>query len=246
MATIVAERIKTRVVENGSSAPLGASVLAGGVNFSVFSKNATQIELLLFDNAAAREPSRIIPLAARGHRTYHYWHALVPDPEAGQIYAYRAPAPLAPERGLRFDPGKVLLDPYGLAIAVPDNYDRVPATRPGENAAVAMKSVVADRGRYDWEGDQPLRRPFAETIIYELHVRGFTRHPSSGVEPATRGTYAGLIEQTPYLKDLGVTAVELLSGFQSAPYDAPNRVNYWGYQPGAFFAPHHAYSSRKE
>ncbi len=110
-----------------------------------------------------------------------------------------------------------------------------------------MKSVVADRGRYDWEGDQPLKRPFAETIIYELHVRGFTRHASSGVRPATRGTYAGLIEKIPYLKDLGVTAVELLPVFQFDPHDAPpGRVNYWGYQPVSFFAPHHAYSSRKE
>src|SRR4051812_12928255 len=246
MATIVAERIRTRVVENGSSAPLGASVLADGVNFSVFSKNATQIELLLFDTAAAPEPARIIPLAAQGHRTYHYWHAFVPGLEPGQVYAYRAHGPLAPERGLRFDAAKVLLDPYGLAIAVPDNYDRVPATRPGGNAAVAMKSVVANRGGYDWEGDRPLRRSFSETIIYELHVRGFTRHASSGVGPGTRGTYAGLIEKIPYLKDLGVTAVELLPVFQFDPNDAPNRVNYWGYQPISFFAPHHAYSSRKE
>ncbi|HZA33405.1 MAG TPA: alpha-amylase family glycosyl hydrolase, partial [Vicinamibacterales bacterium] len=116
----------------------------------------------------------------------------------------------------------------------------------GRNAAVAMKSVVADCGRYDWEGDQPLRRPFAETIIYELHVRGFTQHASSGVRPATRGTYAGLIEKIPYLVDLGVTAVELLPVFQFDPQHAPRGVNYWGYQPVSFFAPHHAFSSRKE
>ena len=149
--------------------------------------------------------------------------------------------------GLRFDGQKVLLDPYGLAVAVPDAYDRGAASRPGDNAAVAMKSVVADPGRYDWEGDLPLRRPFAETVIYELHVRGFTRHPSSGVTSAKRGTYAGLIEKIPYLKDLGVTAVELLPVFQFDPQDAPEgRVNYWGYQPVSFFAPHHAYSSRKD
>ena len=110
-----------------------------------------------------------------------------------------------------------------------------------------MKSVVADPGRYDWEGDLPLKRPFAETVIYELHVRGFTRHPSSGVASVKRGTYAGLIEKIPYLKDLGMTAVELLPVFQFDPQDAPQgRVNYWGYQPVSFFAPHHAYSSRKE
>ena len=110
-----------------------------------------------------------------------------------------------------------------------------------------MKSVVAEPGRYDWEGDLPLKRPFAETVIYELHVRGFTRHPSSGVTLVKSGTYAGLIEKIPYLKDLGVTAVELLPVFQFDPQDAPQgRVNYWGYQPVSFFAPHPAYSSRKE
>ena len=247
MTPAIVEAASTRMVATGSSAPLGASILPGGVNFSVFSKYATLIELLLFDDAAAPTPARIIPLAAKGHRTYHYWHAFVPGLEPGQVYAYRAHGPLAPERGLRFDAEKVLLDPYGLAIAVPDSYDRLAAMRPGGNAAVAMKSVIADRGRYDWEGDRPLRRPFAETIIYELHVRGFTQHPSSGVRPETRGTYAGLIEKIPYLKDLGVTAVELLPVFQFDPHDAPRgQVNYWGYQPVSFFAPHHAYSSRKE
>ena len=110
-----------------------------------------------------------------------------------------------------------------------------------------MKSVVADPSRYDWESDQPLRRPFAETVIYELHVRGFTKHSSSGVAVDKSGTYAGLIEKIPYLRDLGITAVELLPVFQFDPQDAPpGRVNYWGYQPVSFFAPHHAYSSRRE
>jgi isoamylase len=247
MGTSVVEIASGRVVDSGASAPLGASILPGGVNFSVFSKNATLIELLLFDRETASEPARIIPLEAKTHRTYHYWHAFVPGLEPGQLYAYRAHGPFAPERGLRFDAEKVLLDPYGLAIAVPDAYDRGAARRPGSNAAVAMKSVVADPARYDWEGDRPLNRPFAQTILYELHVRGFTRHPSSGVASATRGTYAGLIEKIPYLKDLGVTAVELLPVFQFDPHDAPaGRVNYWGYQPVSFFAPHHAYSSRQE
>jgi isoamylase len=247
MGTSVVESAGRRVVETGASAPLGASIVPGGVNFSVFSKNTALIELLLFDRETASEPARIIPLEAKTHRTYHYWHAFVPGLEPGQLYAYRAHGPFAPERGLRFDAEKVLLDPYGLAIAVPEAYDRGAARRPGSNAAVAMKSVVADPARYDWEGDRPLNRPFAQTIIYELHVRGFTRHPSSGVGSATRGTYAGLIEKIPYLKDLGVTAVELLPVFQFDPHDAPaGRVNYWGYQPVSFFAPHHAYSSRKE
>jgi glycogen operon protein len=235
-----------QVIEAGHSAPLGATVGAAGVNFSVYASDAERIELLLFDGPQAAEPAETIPLDPRVHRTYHYWHAFVPGLGAGQVYAYRAHGPFAPERGLRFDPDKVLLDPYGLAVAVPDGYARSAGSHPGDNAASAMKSVVADRGRYDWEGDTPLRRPFAETIIYELHVRGFTKHASSGVVPAKRGTYAGLVEKIPYLQDLGITAVELLPVFQFDPQDAPGgRVNFWGYQPISFFAPHHAYSSRK-
>jgi glycogen operon protein len=235
------------VAKTGSSAPLGATVDPGGVNFSVFSKDATSLELLLFDAASDARPAKIIALDANRHRTYHYWHVFVPDLKPGQIYAYRAHGPFAPERGFRFDGEKVLLDPYGLTVAVPKAYDRAAAKRPGDNTAMAIKSVVADPGRYDWEGDVPLKRPFTETVIYELHVRGFTSHTSSGVAFVKRGTYAGLIEKIPYLKDLGVTAVELLPVFQFDPQDAPQgRVNYWGYQPVSFFAPHHAYSSRNE
>jgi glycogen operon protein len=227
------------------AAPLGATIGRGGVNFSVFSKHAERIELLLFDDALAARPARVVTLEPETHRSYHYWHVFVPGLQAGQIYAYRARGPFAPERGLRFDAGKVLLDPYGLAVAVPDTYSRRAATQPGDNTPHAMKSVVADPMSYDWEGDVPLRRPFADTIIYELHVRGFTRHPSSGLSPGLAGTYAGLIEKIPYLQDLGITAVELLPVFQFDPQDAPpGRVNYWGYQPISFFAPHHAYSSR--
>jgi isoamylase len=229
----------------GSSAPLGATVGAGGINFSVFSKHATLVELLLFDDANATRPSRVIPLDPTADRTYHYWHRFVPGLRAGQIYAYRVRGPFAPDRGLRFDGDKVLLDPYGRAVAVPDAYSRAAAARPGGNERSAMKSVAADSGGYDWEGDVPLKRPFAETVIYELHVRGFTQHPSSGVSPPLRGTYAGLVEKIPYLVDLGVTAVELLPVFQFDPQSAPTGVNYWGYQPVSFFAPHHAYSSRK-
>jgi glycogen operon protein len=110
-----------------------------------------------------------------------------------------------------------------------------------------VKSVVADLSAYNWEGDAPLERPFAQTVIYEMHVRGFTRHDSSGVTPDRRGTYAGVIEKIPYLQDLGVTAVELLPVFQFDPQEAPpGRVNYWGYNPVSFFAPHSAYSSRRQ
>jgi isoamylase len=181
----------TRAVEPGSSAPLGAAVRQDGVNFSVFSRSATLIELLLFDDRNATKPSCVIPLDANRHRSYHYWHGFVPDIGAGQIYGYRAHGPFKPERGHRFDPEKLLLDPYGLAVAVPDGFSRAAAALPGQNNGTAMKSVVADPGTYDWEGDAPLHRPFAETVIYELHVRGFTRHSSSGVAPESRGTSRG-------------------------------------------------------
>jgi isoamylase len=147
------------VVTAGESAPLGARVQPNGVNFSVYSKRATLIELLLFDEANATQPSRIIPLHADKHRTYHYWHAFVPGLEPGQVYAYRAHGPCEPHNGFRFDGEKVLLDPYGIAVAVPETYDRWAAGQSGDNTATAMKSVVADPRRYDWEGDRPLKRP---------------------------------------------------------------------------------------
>jgi isoamylase len=231
----------------GACVPLGAKVNAHGVNFSVFANRATHIDLVLFDDADAVEASHVIPLDANAHRTHHYWHAFVPGLRPGQVYGYRAHGPFEPERGLRHDPEKLLLDPYGLAVAVPERRDRTAASRPGANDGTAMKSVVADPDDYDWEGDAPLRRPLVETIIYEAHVAGFTRHPSSGVGSGVRGTYAGLIEKIPYLKDLGITAVELLPVFQFDPDAAPpGRINYWGYQPISFFAPHHGYASARE
>ena len=234
-------------VGRGSPSPLGASVQAGGVNFSIFSKSATQLELLLFDHEDDPRPARIIPLDPEHHRTYHYWHVFVAGVGSGQLYGYRAHGPFAPERGLRFDAEKLLLDPYGLAVAVPDGYSRAAAMRPGDTTATAMKSVVVDLRAYDWEGDRPLRRAYAETVIYELHVRGFTKHPSSRVSPETAGTYAGLIERIPYLTDLGITAIELLPVFQFDFQDAPaGRPNYWGYSPVSLFAPHQGYSSRPD
>ena len=231
----------------GRSAPLGATVGDGGVNFSVFSRSASGMALLLFDHVDAAGPAREIRLDPVVNRTYHYWHAFLPDVKAGQIYGYRAKGPSDPGRGMRFDPAKLLLDPYGRGVVVPRNYSRAAARKDGDNAATAMKSVVVDSSSYDWEGDIPPARPSARTIVYEMHVRGFTRHPSSGVAEDKRGTFAGLIEKIPYLRDLGVTAVELLPVFQFDAQDAPaGRVNYWGYAPVSFFAPHQAYSSRQD
>jgi glycogen operon protein len=132
-------------------------------------------------------------------------------------------------------------------VAALRNYSREAAEEKGDNCATAMKSVVVDDNLYDWEGDKPLKRLSSQTIIYEMHVKGFTRHPSSGVSEETRGTFRGLIEKIPYLQDLGISAVELLPVFQFDPQDCPpGRVNYWGYAPVSFFAPHQAYSSRQD
>jgi glycogen operon protein len=229
------------------SSPLGASVVGSGVNFSVFSRSATRIDLLLFDHAGDGRAALTVTLDPRSHRTYHYWHAFVPDVRAGQLYAYRVRGPMDPPRGMRFDPAKVLLDPYGRGVAMPPSYAREASRAGGDNAAMAMKSVVVDPSTYDWEGDEPLRHPSSRSIVYEMHVRGFTRHPSSGVAADRRGTYAGLVEKIPYLRDLGVTAVELLPIFHFDEQDAPpGRVNYWGYAPVSFFAPHPGYSSRSD
>src|SRR5438093_4579678 len=231
----------------GNSSPLGATVVDGGVNFSLFSRDARGVEVLLFDRPDDAKPARVISLDPVTNRTYHYWHVFVPGVRPGQIYGYRAQGACDPAEGMRFDATKVLLDPYGRGVVVPKDYSRDAARREGDNTATAMKSVVVDPSAYDWEDDAPLKRPSGRTIIYEMHVRGFTRHPSSGVGERTRGTYAGLIEKIPYLQQLGITAVELLPVFQFDAQDCPpGKVNYWGYAPVSFFAPHQAYSSRQD
>jgi glycogen operon protein len=231
--------------EAGESAPLGATPSPGGVNFSIFSRHASHVELLLFDREDDAQPTRVIPFDPSTNRTYFYWHVFVPGLKAGQIYAYRIGGPFDPANGLRFDSDKVLLDPYAKGVVVPNAYSRNAAARPDDNAATAMKSLVIDPAAYDWEGDLPLHRPSSQTIVYEMHVRGFTRHPNSGVSAEKRGTYAGLIEKIPYLQKLGITAVELLPVFQFDAHDCPaGLLNYWGYAPVSFFAPHQAYSSQ--
>jgi isoamylase len=234
-------------VKPGRSYPLGSTVYPDGVNFSVFSKNSTAVELVFFDRVGDPKPATVIALEPSRNRTYHYWHAFVPGIRPGQLYGYRAFGPFEPQRGLRFDPAKVLFDPYGKAIAMPDGYSRADASMRGNNCATAMKSVVADPRTYDWEGDVPLKRPFSQTVIYEMHVAGFTRHPNSDLPAETRGTYRGLIDKIPYLTDLGITAVELLPVFHFDEQDcSPGHLNYWGYSPVSFFAPHAAYSARKD
>ncbi len=234
------------MMQKSKSFPLGASLNSEGVNFCVFSNNATIVELLLFDDGEDKNPSRILKMDPVRDRVHNYWHVFVPGIKAGQIYGFNVSGPAINENGHRFDGDKLLLDPYGLAVLVPSGYDRKKASQPGKNTASAMKSVVADPAVYDWKGDCRLSTPFSSSVIYEMHVKGFTANPNSGVGEKKRGTFHGIIEKIDYLKSLGITAVELLPVYQFDEQDAPSGLkNYWGYAPVSFFAPHASYSTNK-
>jgi len=236
----------------GSPFPLGATITARGTNFCIFTANATSVELLLFDQCDQSEPSETYVLDPERNRTYYYWHILLPHVGHGQIYAYRIHGPYRPEEGHRFNPHKLLLDPYANAIACADRYSRLEAYGFHENTDTAFKAMVLNLESYDWEGDTPLQRPFDDTIIYETHVKGMTAHPSSGVEHP--GTYKGFAAKIPHLQRLGVTAVELLPVQQFDeqevmrvnPKTGQRLTNYWGYAPVAYMAPHVGYATRPD
>lgn len=236
----------TKISSAGRSFPLGATVYPDGVNFCLFSKSSEYIELLLFDGPEDAEPSQVIRLDPIRNKTFYYWHIFVPGLQSGQLYGYRSHGPHVPSMGHLFDVNKVLVDPYAREVYVPQSFSREAAILPGDNCASAIKSVVLDSEAYDWEDDKHLNTPYSETVIYEMHIGGFTRHSTSGVSDAKKGTYAGLIEKIPYLKSLGITAVELMPVHQFDEQDAISPLtNYWGYSPIAFFAPHSGYSSNK-
>jgi len=229
----------------GNAHPLGASIREDGVNFSLYSENADAVDLLLFDHHADTEPSLVIPLDPVRNRTFHFWHVFVKGVQAGAIYNFRVHGPFEPSQGLRFNPRKVLLDPYARAVTT-TTYRRADAVGETDNMATALRSVVVDTTKYDWEGDAPLNHPLKDTIIYEMHVGGFTRDPSSGATHP--GTFQAVTEKIPYLKRLGITAVELLPVFFfddltpiSCSPSGELRFNYWGYSTLSFFSPHHAY-----
>ncbi|MFM7229473.1 MAG: hypothetical protein ACKO2F_07535 [Cyanobacteriota bacterium] len=216
---------------SGFSAPLGATCHPGAVNFSLHARDCDRVDLCLFDAVDDPQPSAVVVLVGEDHCSGSYWHGLLSGVGPGQLYGFRLPA----------DPDCLLLDPYAMALATPPSYSRLQGQRqhPDHGWAGAMKSVVADLSHYDWEGDRPLGRPARETVIYELHVRGFTVDSSSGVAPDRAGTYAGLIDAIPHLQHLGITAVELLPVFAFDPQAAPaGLVNHWGYQPISVLAPH--------
>ena len=231
----------------GKSYPLGATPNEDGVNFCVFSRNAEYLELLLFDQVNDAEPSHTIRLDPRQNKTFYYWHVFIKDIRPGQLYAYRVYASSDIDTWDIFDAQKLLTDPYARAIVTPEKFSRQAATDPGDHNGQAMKSVVTSLGDYDWEGDEPLTLPYSESVIYELHVKGFTQHESSGITPEKRGTYAGLIEKIPYLQQLGITAVELMPVFQFDRQDGPDGLpNYWGYSPINFFSVHNGYGFEKD
>jgi glycogen operon protein len=228
----------------GSPHPLGATLDTDGVNFSLFSENATGVELLLFSAHDDLQPSATIRLDPKVNKTFHFWHVFVKGLRDGAHYAYRVDGPYEPSSGHRFNRRKVLIDPYARGNTN-SLWKRAGACGPEDNVATSMRSVVIDASGYDWEGDRPLHRPMEDTIIYEMHVRGFTRSPSSGVKYP--GTFAGIVEKIPYLKSLGITAVELLPIFDFDETDVMRTVdgrpltNYWGYSNTGYFAPQCSY-----
>lgn len=233
------------VVSRGAPLPLGAHRIHDGVNFSIFSRHASSVVLLLF-HPGQEDPFLELPLDIRFNRTGEIWHALVKGLDPGVRYAYRMDRkPASNFRVYRYNSDTVLLDPYAKVISGHADWASEP-----ENGFYLRRNMLLS-GEFDWGSDQPLNIPLSETVIYETHVRGFTMHPSSGVSKP--GTFAGLIEKIPYLKDLGITAVELLpvhefeelDTIRVNPRTGQRLVNFWGYQPINFFAPNAAYSSLK-
>ena len=234
--------------------PLGATWLGNGVNFALFSEHATSVDLCLFDSMEAREENVRIPVT---EHTDQVWHIFLPEAQPGQIYGYRVSGPYEPETGMRFNSSKLLLDPYAKAIAGRVEWgdemfgyvvggEKEDLTRDFRDDAWGMPKAVVIDNAFNWDGDRKLGRPLAESIIYEVHVKGFTKLCPS-VPPELRGTYAGLGSTwaIDYFKHLGVTAVELLPVHAHIDDKAlvdRGLTNYWGYNTIGFFAPEAKYS----
>ncbi|HUY31477.1 MAG TPA: glycogen debranching protein GlgX [Pirellulales bacterium] len=217
--------------------PYGAILRDGGVQFVVFSRSATAMRVLLYDDVADRDATRVVDFDPTTDRWGDVWSLFVPGAGPGQLYHFQADGPFAPHLGQRFDGRARLIDPFARALAGE-------FLSAGDGIVRPPKCVVID-DTFDWQGDRQLNRNLSETVIYELHVRGFTRSASSGVEHP--GTYLGVIEKIPYLRSLGVTAVELMPVHEFPTNHwtgrAESRPNYWGYDPLAFFAPHRGYAA---
>ncbi|HIK30215.1 MAG TPA: glycogen debranching protein GlgX [Oscillatoriales cyanobacterium M4454_W2019_049] len=238
-------------IEPGHPHPLGALPDAAGVNFSLLSQHATIVELLLFGEYDQPFPEQVITLNPEFHKTFYYWHVYVKGLKPGTHYAYRVDGPRDIHQGHRFDRNKVLVDPYAKGLTK-TYWSRIAACGGDSNLETSMRGVVIDLPEYDWEGDRPLNRPMNETIIYEMHVRGFTQ--SSSADCRYPGTFLSVIEKIPYLQNLGITAVELLPVFDFDeteiyhfdPKTAKPLRDYWGYNPISFFCPQSSYCAFPE
>ena len=232
----------------GASFPLGVSWVEKerAFNFAIYSKHAESVELLLYRDDELRRPAHVFRFDYLKNKSGTIWHQRITENLLRDIryYAYRIKGP-RPGPGFSwhtFDSEKLLLDPYSKAVYFPAEFDRDAAAQPGSNEGRAPLGVLTHFERpFDWGADQPLRHG-SDLIIYELHVRGFTKSPTSNVSERNRGAFDGVVEKIPYLQELGVTAVELMPVFQFDPQEG----NYWGYMPLNFFAPHHAYSDRAD
>jgi glycogen operon protein len=226
----------------GSPTPLGVTWIAEqqAYNFALYARHATEITLLLYADTNLIEPVSTYRLHHLRHKTGRIWHCRIPRAEmrGAVYYAYQVDGPPERSKGHRFDRRKVLLDPYAPAVYFPPSYSRAASCWPGPNAARSPLGLIESPLRpFNWGNDRRPRHAH-DTVIYELHIKGFTRSPSSGISEERRGTYAGVIDKIPYLKALGVTVVELLPIYQ---YD-PQEGNYWGYMPLHFFSPHQGYA----
>ncbi len=240
-------------ISAGKFYPLGAAVQEGGVNFALYSRHAQEVFLLLFNDPAG-PPTDIISLE---HRSRHIWHCFVEGIRPGQLYAYKVRGEYAPGQGLRFNDHKLLLDPYARALTGkvvnrdnlllaydPLALDKDAAMDSRDSSSLLPKCIVMDSA-FDWQGDARLDIPLPELIIYEVHLKGFTAHPSSRVRHP--GTYLGFIEKIPYLRELGINAVEFMPLQEFYVEDflvERNLTNYWGYNTIGFFAPEYSYSTK--
>jgi isoamylase len=238
--------VKIYGTRSGSRYPPGARAFPGGVNFSVFSRHASSVALHLYERAESTEPFQVITLDPEENRTFFFWHIFVEGLKPGAYYTWRVDGPdNTKEKGHRFDPDKDLLDPWARAVSC-RLWDRKRARRPGDNRASSMRGIVVEE-EYDWEGDRPLNHSPEHAILYEMHVGGYTRHPSARV--SAPGTFSALVEKIPYLRDLGVTDVELMPVMAFDEQDVPDAAasrgltNYWGYSTHSFFSLHPGFCS---
>jgi glycogen operon protein len=242
--TAMIARNSSWISEEGTPSPLGVTWIPQeqAFNFAVFSEHAESVTLMLFNPDDLVHPSFTFLFDFLRNKSGPVWHCRIPAATIGaaRYYAYSVAGPNPP--GM-FDPQKVLLDPYARCVFFPETFDRTLAMREGPNAGKAPLGVIAAAQPVAEHGALSSCAPHYESdaIIYELHVRGFTRHPSSGVDPSRAGTFDGLVEKIPYLKELGVTIVELMPVFQGDPQDG----SYWGYMPLNFFSPQNSYASRR-